>query len=173
MLNGKTKPLSVDHDHKSGKIRGLLCAACNVGAGFFCDDIAIMKKAIEYLNTTEVVSNRPFWRFNINKYETENILSSQEKNRIVRFGMKEKHYFYLEGLTDNKCAICGKYQVQKSMSRLSIDHDHSMSGLLSIRGLLCYKCNFGIGHFQDDPGLVDQAIQYLEKHKEIANATNG
>ena len=43
------KRLVVDHDHDTGKVRGLLCAACNSGIGFFKDKTAILRKAIEYL----------------------------------------------------------------------------------------------------------------------------
>lgn len=39
----------VDHDHKTGKIRGLLCFRCNVGLGFFVDSVAALKSAIQYL----------------------------------------------------------------------------------------------------------------------------
>jgi hypothetical protein len=40
----------VDHDHFSGKVRGVLCTTCNVGLGHFArDDIVILKRAIEYL----------------------------------------------------------------------------------------------------------------------------
>lgn len=39
----------VDHDHKTGKIRELLCYNCNVGMGLFKDDIDILKKVIVYL----------------------------------------------------------------------------------------------------------------------------
>lgn len=42
-------PLSVDHCHSSGKIRGLLCGSCNSGLGMFQDNIEYMKEAIQYL----------------------------------------------------------------------------------------------------------------------------
>ncbi len=41
--------VAVDHDHKTGKVRGLLCNACNKGIGHFRDDVNIMGKAISYL----------------------------------------------------------------------------------------------------------------------------
>lgn len=44
----------VDHNHKTGKLRGLLCHKCNTSLSGFKDDINILLKAIEYLNKTEV-----------------------------------------------------------------------------------------------------------------------
>lgn len=41
--------LAVDHDHDTGKIRGLLCKACNFGIGHFKDNINLLAKAINYL----------------------------------------------------------------------------------------------------------------------------
>ena len=42
--------LAVDHDHKTGKIRGLLCMNCNVGIGNLQDDITILRNAVDYLS---------------------------------------------------------------------------------------------------------------------------
>lgn len=42
---------SLDHDHATGKLRGILCHNCNVGLGHFKDDTALMHKAIAYLES--------------------------------------------------------------------------------------------------------------------------
>lgn len=41
--------LAVDHDHQTGKIRGLLCTTCNKGLGFLDDDLTKITSAINYL----------------------------------------------------------------------------------------------------------------------------
>jgi len=45
----KRKRLAVDHDHVTGRIRGLLCSKCNSGIAMFRDSVFLLKKAIEYL----------------------------------------------------------------------------------------------------------------------------
>jgi len=60
---------------------------------------------------------------------------------------------------NGNCAICGKSQ-DKLGYKLQIDYDQ-VTG--KVRGLLCRKCNMGIGMFGEDVENINKAIRYLEK----------
>lgn len=48
ICKGKAK-LHVDHDHDSGKVRGLLCGPCNRALGMFRDNPKVLRRAVRYL----------------------------------------------------------------------------------------------------------------------------
>ena len=56
------------------------------------------------------------------------------------------------------CLICGVSEVM-----LVTDHCHTT---LKVRGKLCTNCNLGLGHFKDDPALLEFARVYLMWHSE-------
>lgn len=65
---------------------------------------------------------------------------------------------FLEEYGDNiewYCEICGK----DIIDTLHMDHNHSTG---KFRGLLCKKCNLGLGNFNDSPELLQKAIEYLK-----------
>lgn len=43
------KAFAVDHCHRTGKIRGLLCNSCNAGLGWFRDNVVALRAAAEYV----------------------------------------------------------------------------------------------------------------------------
>jgi Recombination endonuclease VII len=48
-LKAREKVLCVDHDHRTKKLRSLLCDSCNLGLGHYNDDAAAMRRAADYL----------------------------------------------------------------------------------------------------------------------------
>jgi hypothetical protein len=59
------------------------------------------------------------------------------------------------------CAICGTKDPGYK-GRFVVDHDHDTG---NVRGLLCDRCNTGIGFLQDNIAVLRSAINYLERIK--------
>lgn len=72
--------------------------------------------------------------------------------RYRRYGLDPQVARDWEQDRDGKCDICSRE------SPLNIDHDHKTG---EVRGLLCKRCNLGIGQFEDDPRILALAIEYL------------
>lgn len=86
---------------------------------------------------------------------------SHLRRNLAHYHLKIDDYYRIVALQEGRCAICqsrfGRY-LRGKKTRLFIDHDHA-TGL--VRGLLCSECNFLIARVQDDPYLLQSAIDYL------------
>lgn len=90
-----------------------------------------------------------------------------EIKRLKTYHLSEQDFKALMTLQNEVCAIC-RGELPASGSGLGqIDHDHACcsSGARScgkcVRGILCQRCNTGLGAFLDSPARLASAIDYL------------
>lgn len=89
--------------------------------------------------------------------EDQHRVRAREQSLIKEYNITIHEYNAMFNNQNGCCAICNTHQ--SSLKRpLDVDHDHNTG---KIRGLLCFKCNTGIGLLQEDPGILNKAIEYL------------
>ena len=87
----------------------------------------------------------------------ENPDTTREHHIKHTYGLTLADYDKMLEAQSGVCAICG-VSPEEGGRRLLVDHDHKTG---KIRGLLCYSCNVGLGHFKDSPHNLAEAIEYL------------
>lgn len=95
--------------------------------------------------------------------------SARERLNVpVLKGITPTRFEEILALQGGVCAICGASE-PGGRGQWHIDHDHACCpGKKScgkcVRGLLCNRCNPGIGLLRDDPSVLRRAADYLEAH---------
>lgn len=96
-------------------------------------------------------------------YQTLCKSCSSENSALFRWGIPN----ILKLVDEGYCEICKEKLLRNNYA---VDHDHSCcnSNIKScgkcIRGLICQKCNHGLGNFREKPELMQTAIDYLRKY---------
>lgn len=90
-------------------------------------------------------------------WRSRNKLRAKGYDLKKHFGISLADYEAMIDRQNGGCAICGG---KDESFRLAVDHCHETK---VIRGLLCSKCNRGVGFFCDDPERLDRAAQYLRQ----------
>lgn len=86
--------------------------------------------------------------------------AQKTNNRLLRtYGISLIQYENTLESQNGKCAICDKDQ-KNLKKKLYVDHDHETG---EVRGLLCDRCNRGLGYFKENKSFLLRAIKYLEK----------
>lgn len=78
------------------------------------------------------------------------------RKRLRQYGIDESAY---RDLAARGCGICGG--PPNGRGQYAFDHDHATG---KFRGLLCSKCNSGLGYFDDDQERLRRAVDYLRVH---------
>ena len=138
-LNSGHIKLSIDHNHTTGKVRGVLCNRCNIALGMLKENPEIIKQAIAYLSLD--FSNNITYQ------------SVRKRKQLVQV------YDELVKQRSETCRICGK-DSQANKRKLAIDHNHNEG---NIRDLLCSNCNLSLGLIKENKESLANMIKYLEQ----------
>lgn len=92
------------------------------------------------------------------RYKEKNGYIKMRKSLLKnKYNMTNEEYDKLFAKQNGKCMICGKREKYKK-EKLTIDHNHKTN---IFRGLICHKCNRGLGYFNDNGLILIKAVKYL------------
>jgi len=176
--NGKAS-LSIDHDHITGKIRGLLCWQHNSLLGHIKDDPEQLRRLIKYLGRPPIDviqlmgerlpspgrngQRRPREvclggrNESIKRYRQRNSALVKEWGLLHKYGITQACYDNILASQDGHCAICDR-TTSEDGKPLSVDHNHRTG---EIRGLLCWRHNLVLGYADDNIDQLEKLIKYL------------
>ena len=95
-----------------------------------------------------------------NETSKEKRLERTRKHRYKTYGITPEEYDSLLKEQDHKCGICGGTDTHSPSKYFSVDHCHDTG---KIRGLLCNRCNRGLGFLGDTSSGLQKALEYLKK----------
>lgn len=116
--------------------------------GFLSGGVRVHFHCSLCLNTLDIPNSRSICKKCISIRET-----------TYKINVTIEQYFNLNNKQGGLCRICNKDNGSK---RLAVDHCHQTG---RVRGLLCGKCNSGLGFFKDNIEIISKAINYIEKFK--------
>lgn len=142
-----------NHPDKPAHARGL-CKACY--------NKRLLKSNTEYAKKQR--QNQADWvKKNLTKSKeyhknyNQRVAPMKKRDAQLRrdYGISLAEYQKLFKQQNGECAICSK----KSDKTLHVDHNHETG---QIRGLLCFRCNYGLGYFKDSLSQFKRIVKYLE-----------
>lgn len=146
----------VDHCHVTGMVRGVLCRGCNSGVGSFKDSPETLHTAIRWIQ-----GNQQIVPFN------GNVSDIIPPSCLLKYNITSSEYVDMFVKQGGFCGICGRplpYKKQERGFSANIDHCH-VTG--KVRGILCGKCNRGLGLLKDSCEIITKAIEWVERKDSI------
>lgn len=150
----QNKPATTEYFFKQGGDRTDLQSQCRV---------CITLKKREYRN-----KNPHIHRKASKKWTDNNKVPIYFKWTERKYNITKREYETFWKKQGGLCKICSS--PFEGVKRPAVDHDH-VTG--KVRGLLCSKCNAGLGQFNDNPDLLLLACDYLLDHSTIDETLSG
>ena len=89
----------------------------------------------------------------------EHYLQIERKSKFKKqYGITIEQYDGMLDAQGGGCAVCSAKTPSNRTKYFAVDHCHTTG---KVRGLLCTKCNRGLGLFNDKPDLLKSAVNYL------------
>jgi hypothetical protein len=90
------------------------------------------------------------------KHTKEEIMKSSIRKYKNQYGLTLEQIDMMLIQQNHKCKLCG---ISLAETKRCIDHDHNTG---KVRGILCNKCNSGLGHFNDNEDMLMRAAKYIK-----------
>jgi len=138
-----------------------------------CTEVLVVTKKCKMCGTTKSIEN--FYTTRISSKGKQYYMSScknceseraKTRNKIYgraehlkrRYGITDADIIYILRDQSWSCAICGLHFFMFNL-KVCVDHDHNTG---KVRGILCSHCNYGLGHFRDNPQYLSNATEYIK-----------
>ena len=107
-----------------------------------------------------LAKNRAWYRKNKKRRRAYNIKNQQTFRLRNKYGLTVEQFEKMVLAQQGRCAICGN--TFKNSKDTHVDHNHATG---RVRGLLCYRCNHGLGKFKDSEEALLAAAKYVRKYR--------
>ncbi len=116
----------------------------------YATDPEFRRKRVEYSRQYRAAHKSEMAELRRRRYPRD-----REQRRLRKYGLSDNAYDAMFVQQHGICPIC-----KEKFDALCVDHCHPTN---KVRGLLCPKCNRGLGHYNDDPIRTRAATVYLEQ----------
>lgn len=144
-----------------------VCGECHreLDANRFSPSASQCRECRRRLDRTKYHADREAGRAQSRMWRERNPEKVRAAKRKHRYGITGQEYTRLLAAQGERCAICRTADPGAGQT-WNVDHDHGCcpgerSCGRCVRGLLCKRCNTGVGMFRDDPDRLAAAAAYL------------
>lgn len=128
------------------------------------------QRYFKYCKTCAAKKAKVYYQANIERLRIEGVRKQRERREArldhetrrrrdlrKKYGITVEDWDRLHDLQLGRCAIC--HLPLAEVTKVCVDHDH-VTG--AVRGLLCTRCNQGLGYFQDSSEMLLSAARYID-----------